>query len=465
MSAMSPRSPSIGSTCSGALRWGWHWKQRVFGALVALLALVVAAPTQADPEDRVVVLRLDGAIQPASLRYLERGLAEARERGAELVIVELDTPGGLVVSLREMTTALMGSDVPVVVYVAPTGARAASAGFFLLIAADVAAMAPGTNTGAAHPEPLGNRESVSDTALEKASNDAAAFARSIAAARGRPVEWAEKAVTESRSFSDHEAREKGLIDVVASGRAELLRALDGKEVRRFDGRTEVLSLRAPEVQVLGLTSAERFLMFIADPNIAYLLLLLGMIGIAAEVFSPGLVVPGIIGGLSMLLALYALSVLPVSVVGAALLLAGLAFFVVEAFVTSYGLLTVGGVISFVLGSIMLIDSPLPTARVSVWLIVPAAALLGAVLVFIATRAMRVRRMQPLGGLEDLLGEECEAVTSLEPEGRVFVRGEYWSAVAPTYVPRGARVRVRAVSGRRLEVDPALPTATPTPTQA
>jgi membrane-bound serine protease (ClpP class) len=411
------------------------------------------------PDDVVVVLRIDGAIQPASLRYLERGLAEARDRGATLTVVELDTPGGLLVSLREMTTALTTADVPVAVYVAPAGARAASAGFFLLIAADVAAMAPGTNTGAAHPVPLRNRESVPEQTLEKITSDAAAFARSIAAQRGRPVEWAEKAVTESRSFSDREAYDKHLIDLVAPDRGALIRALDGREIRRFDGRVEVLSLRAPRIEVIGLTTAERILMFIADPNVAYLLLLVGMLGIFIEVFSPGLIVPGVLGALSMLLALYALSVLPVSVVGIALLAAALALFVAEAFVTSYGLLAVGGVVALVLGSIMLIDTPIPSARVSIWLVVPTAVLLAAVVALLAARALRVRRRAPRGGLEELLGEEADVVTPLAPEGRVFVHGEYWDAVAPTRVPRGARVRVRAVSGKRLEVDPVSPIPT------
>lgn len=426
------------------------------GAALVLVGWIAAAPARAQPEDRVVVLRIDGAIQPASLRYLERGLAEASERGAKLTIVELDTPGGLLVSLREMTTALTTADVPVAVYVAPSGARAASAGFFLLIAADVAVMAPGTNTGAAHPVPLGDRDSVSDEMLAKAANDAAAFARSIASQRGRPVELVEEAVTESRSFSDREAHEQQLIDLVASSRDELIRALDGREVRRFDGRTEALSLDTPVVEVVGLTVPERILMFIADPNVAYLLLLVGMLGIAIEVFSPGLIVPGAVGGLSMLLALYALSVLPVNVVGIALLLVAAGLFVAEAFVTSYGLLTLGGIVSFVLGSIMLIDTPIPTARVSIWLVVPTAVLLAAVVAFLSSRALRLRRRPARGGLEELVGEEADVVTPLEPEGRVFVHGEYWDAVAATRIPRGARVRVRAIVGSRLEVDPISP---------
>lgn len=424
--------------------------------LLVLGGLHCAGPARAALDDRVVVLRIEGAIQPASLRYLERGLAEARDRGAKLTILELNTPGGLLVSLREMTAALTTAEVPVAVYVTPAGARAASAGFFLLLAADLAAMAPGTNTGAAHPVPLGNQESVPEKMLEKTVSDAAAFARSIASARGRPVGWAEQAVTESRSYSDQEAQAKQLIDLVASDREELLRAIDGRELRRFDGRVEVLSLRAPKVEVIGLNSADRILMFIADPNVAYLLLLIGMLGISIEIFSPGLIVPGAIGGLSMLLALYALSVLPVSVVGIALLVTALAFFVAEAFVTSYGLLTVGGVVAFVLGSVMLIDTPVPSARVSLGLVIPTAVLLATVVAFLATRALRLRRRRPLGGLEELLGEEGDAVTALEPEGKVFVHGEYWDAIAAKRLPRGARVRVRAISGKRLEVDPALP---------
>ncbi|MBI2892539.1 MAG: nodulation protein NfeD [Deltaproteobacteria bacterium] len=418
------------------------------------LALSLPGRPGAAADRAVVVLELRGAIQPASLRYLRRGLAESRDRSAALTILELDTPGGLLVSLREMTAALTGAERPVAVFVTPAGARAASAGFFLLIAADVAAMAPGTNAGAAHPIPLGSRDSVSDKALEKIASDAAAFARALAEQRGRSVQWAEKAVTHSLSYGDREALGKGLIDLVVSDRDSLIRALDGRRVRRFDGRTEVLSLSSARVEVVGLDVAERILMVIADPNVAYLLLLVGMLGIAIEIYSPGLVVPGALGVLSLLLAFYALSVLPVSLVGVALLVLAVTAFVAEAFVVSYGLLTAGGLVAFVLGSIMLVEGPVPAARVSVWLVLPTALVLAAVVALLAAKVLRARRRPPRAGLEELVGEVGDVVVPLAPEGRVFVHGEYWDAVSPTDLPTGTRVRVRRVVGRRLEVNPA-----------
>lgn len=433
---------------------------RVGLGLLLLGSLALGAQRAAPPEgepvgEPVVVLRLSGAIQPASLRYLRRGLKEAERRNAAVTVLELDTPGGLLGSLREMTQALGSSDRPVVVYVTPQGARAASAGFFLLLAADVAAMAPGTNAGAAHPVPLGSREEVPQQVQEKLTNDAAAFARALAELRQRSAEAAELAVTESRSFTEQECLRQRLTDLVAADRAELLRALDGRSVRRADGRVEVLSLRAPQVQVVELDAAERVLMVIADPNVAYVLLLLGLLGLAVELFSPGAWVPGALGALSLLLSLWALSVLPVSLVGVAFLLGAVACFVAEAFVPSYGLLTVGGLVCLVLGSLLLVEGPLPSARVSAWVVLPTALLVSAVVGVLAARAFRVRRAPARAGLEALVGEEGEAVEALAPSGRVFVHGEYWDAVAPASpLPKGTRVRIRAIAGSRLQVDPA-----------
>jgi len=413
---------------------------------------------------RVVVLRLDGAVQPASLRYVERGLQVAAERGAELVVLELNTPGGTLVSLRSMTAAITRSQVPVAVYVTPSGGRAASAGFFLLIAADVAAMAPGTNAGAAHPVTLGGRpgtgaekEKSPDAEIAKAVEDAAALARSLAAERGRPVEWAEKAVRESLSYSADEARRHGLIDVVATERSALLERIDGRTIRRFDGRTHVLGLGGAEVSTIERTVAERVLMVIGDPQVAYLLLLLGFLGLMVELFSPGAVVPGIAGGISLLLALYAFSVLPVS--GAAILLiaAGIGLLVAEAFVVSHGLLALTGVASFALGSLMLIDTPIPQWRIGLGLVLPTAAVLGAASLLLLSQAWRLRRAKPRSGLEAMIGEIGEMTSGIDAsrgEGTVFVHGEYWTATSERPLPGGARVRVERVEGRRLRVEPA-----------
>ena len=399
------------------------------------------------------MLDLDGAIDPGSVRYVERGLAEAERRGAALVVLRLDTPGGLVTSLREMTRAITSSPVPVVVYVAPSGARAASAGLFLVLAADVAAMAPGTNIGAAHPVALGG--GTDDTSMDKATQDAAALARSLAAARGRPTEAAERAVLDSISYSAVEARERGLVDLVVGSEAELLAALEGRIIRRAGGeeRLALGELRAVE---LPPTPGERFLMTVADPTVAYLLLVLGALGLVIELLTPGGMIAGISGAIALLLGLYGLSVLPVNVVGVVLLLLGIGLLVAEAFVTSFGLLAATGAAAFVLGSLLLFDDIRAPGMhgPGLGLVVPVAVVFAAATLFLATRAARVRRRPGLTGVEALLGAEGTVVQPLDPEGMVFVKGEHWTARADAPVGAGERVRVVGVAGNRLEVRPA-----------
>ncbi len=418
--------------------------------LVAVCFLAVAASSLA--AQRVVVVTLNDSIQPASLRYLQRGLDAARGGGAAVTIIELNTPGGLLTSLREMTTAITSAVTPVVVYVTPSGGQAASAGFFLLMAADVAAMAPGTNTGAAHPVgPQG--EDLQKTISEKLANDAAALARSLAQARGRPAEWAEKAVLQSASFTASEALEKKLIDLIASDRGELLKKLDGMEVKRFDGRAQTLQLSAPEIIPIEPNASDKLLSVIAHPNIAFLLFLAGIAGIGFELTHPGAIVPGVVGGVALLLGLFALSVLPINYVGVLLMLLAIVFFVLEVKVTSYGLLTIAGLVSFVFGALMLIDSPIPALRVGLEVILPSALLIAALVIFLLSRVVHAHRGQPLTGQEGLVGEEGRVVVALDPTGKVFVHGEYWDAVAPRSVGLGQRIRVVKVHGDRLEVEP------------
>lgn len=431
--------------------------RRVWRLLASLaIALPLLSPVRADtPAAEIAVLSLDGAIHPASLRYVERGLSEAAEMGAELVILELDTPGGLLVSLREMTTAITASPVPVVVYVTPPGARAASAGFFILMAADVAAMAEGTNTGAAHPVAVG--QDAPDAALDKATEDAAALVRSLASRRGRSVEWAEKAVRESLSYTAQEAKRHDLIEVIAPDREALVEALDGMRIERFGGATQVLELERPTVVAIEPTVAERLLMVLADPQVAYLLMMAGLIGLFIELTSPGLIVPGVAGGISLLLALYSFSVLPVNWVGALLILLGLGLLVAEALVTSYGLLAVAGVGSFVLGSMMLVDTPIPAFQIGLELIIPAAIVLGVTSVFLLARALRLQRTRSQTGSEGMVGEVGELVreigTGHAAEGTVFVHGEHWTATADEPLPVGSKVRIEAIEGHRLRVSP------------
>lgn len=426
--------------------------------ILAALLLVLLSPA-ALAGQRVVILTLKDSIQPASLRYLERGLKAAETSGATLTVVELNTPGGLIFSLREMTTAITTSSRPVVVYVTPTGAHAASAGFFILIAADVAAMSPGTNTGAAHP--VGAQgEDLAKTMVEKVTNDAAALVRSLATQRGRGVEWAEKAVRESASYTDREALEHKLIDLVANDRADLLKALDGRVVKRFDLREETLRLDAPELVVIRPNGSDKLLSVIAQPDIAFLLLLVGLVGLGFELTHPGAIFPGVLGGISILLAMFAFSVLPVNYVGVLLILLSIGFFIAEVKVTSYGLLTVAGLISFVIGSLMLIDSPIPSLRVGLEVILPAALMVAAIVIFLLTRVLRVHKTVPLTGAEGLVGEVADVVVALAPRGKVFVHGEYWDAVGTAELPAGGRARVVRMEGKILVVEPLGGSAAP-----
>jgi membrane-bound serine protease (ClpP class) len=318
-------------------------------ALTLTLMLAVAVPGFGG---EVVRMRVEDTIQPASQQFIERVLAEAAERDAALVVMELDTPGGLVDTTRDITTAITTSPVPVVVFVNPPGARAASAGFFILLAADVAAMAPGTNTGAAHPVG-GQGENLPEDVRDKVTNDAAAMVRSLAEQRGRNPETAERTVIESISLTAEEALEEGLIDLMATDIHDLLEQLNGLEVTRFSGDVETLDLDEPQMVEIEPSFAERLFSVLANPNIAYLLMALGALGLYVEITHPGGILPGVVGVIFMLLGLYSVSVLPVSWAGVALIFVAVMLFILEVKVTSYGLLTVGGVISFVLGSLML----------------------------------------------------------------------------------------------------------------
>ena len=420
-------------------------------AVGLVTALFAAPPLEAA---RVAVLRLADTIQPASQRYVERALGAAAASGAALVVLELDTPGGLLASTRKITTAITTSPVPVAVYVTPSGAQAASAGFFVLQAADVAAMAPGTNAGAAHPVG-GKGENLPEDVREKATNDAAALIRSLADRRGRDAALAERAVTESLSFTAKEALEKRLVDVVASSREALYHQLEGRTVRRFSGEAATLALAPVDEVRFPATPGERLLMTLANPNIAYLLMALAMIGIYTEVTHPGAILPGVVGVLALLLGLYSMSVLPVSFAGVALIVLALVLWLLEVKVTSYGLLTLGGLASFVLGSLMLFDSPIPDMRVSLKVILPTAVTVAAVVLFLLTRVVAVHRLRPMTGREGMVGEIGRAVTALGPEGKVMAHGEYWDAVAVNgEISAGARVRVVAVDGGRLRVEAA-----------
>jgi len=341
------------------------------GALVLFLGLTALSEAAG-----IMHFRMEDTVQPASRKYIERILQEAEDRDCSLVVMELDTPGGLLDSTREITTAITASNVPVAVYVSPAGARAASAGFFILMSADIAAMAPGTNTGAAHP--VGDRgQDLGEHMNAKITNDTLAMIRSFAKNRGRNVEKSVETVEQSSSFTAKEALDLNLIDVLAGDMDELLDQLDGMEISRFDGSKLKLDL-GEDVRIIEEkpTPAEKFLSILANPNIAYLLLALGMLGIYVEITHPGAVLPGVVGVIAILLGLYSTSVLPVNITGVALIIVGLALFLLEVKIASYGLLTAGGLISFILGSMMLFNSPIPDLRVSLGVILPTAVLIG-----------------------------------------------------------------------------------------
>jgi membrane-bound serine protease (ClpP class) len=422
---------------------------RYMMALVASLAAILSALPAWSGE--VVRMRVEDTIQPASRQFIERVLREAAERQATVVVMELDTPGGLVDTTRDITSAIMTSPVPVVVFVSPSGARAASAGFFILLSADVAVMAPGTNTGAAHPVG-GQGENLPEDVRDKVTNDVAAMVRSLAGQRGRNAETAEKAVLESISLTADEALDENLIDFIAGDFNDLIKQLDGYEVTRPSGDVEVLKLENPSVFEIEPSFAERLFSVLANPNIAYLLMALGALGLYVEITHPGGILPGVVGVIFLLLGLYSVSVLPVSWAGVALIFVAMTLFILEVKVTSYGVLTVGGVISFILGSLMLFDGPIPAMRVSASVVLPTAVVVASLTGFLLTRVLKAHRERPMTGKEGLVGEVGRVIGELNPEGKIVVHGEYWDARSISgNVAVGNKVRVVKVFDRGLDV--------------
>jgi membrane-bound serine protease (ClpP class) len=413
---------------------------------LGLLALLVI-PLQAD----VLRLEIDDMIHPITDEFLERGLAEAAARNSAAVLIELRTPGGLETSMRGMVEKILRSKVPVIVWVGPSGARAASAGFFILEAADIAAMAPGTNTGAAHPVSLGDK--VDDVMKTKMQEDAAAFMRSLAQRRGRNVEAAESGVREAKSFTEEEALKLQLIDVVASDVQTLLKWADGREVRRFDGTTTVLNVAGVPVIDFEMSLRQRLLSWIMNPNIAFILMSLGMLAIWAEFNNPGAILPGVVGLIAIVLAVFALNLLPTRYAAIGLILVAFLLFAAEAKFTSYGIFGAGGVLCLIFGALLLVDGPIPEMRVHMLTALIVSVPIGVIAIFLMTLVLRSRNYQVTTGSEAMVGEIGVAQTVLEPDGKVFVHGELWNATAATPIASGARVRVRTVEGLRVFVDP------------
>jgi len=411
-----------------------------------------AAAAAAGGEALVYTVTLDDAIHPISSKYFTEALDRADREGATLLILRLDTPGGLMTSMEAMITRMTHARVPVVVFV--YGSKAASAGFFLTIAADVAVMAPGTRFGAAHPVMVGGDLPKDSPMNAKIENDAAAYARSLAENRRRNAVEAEKAVRESLAFTEQEALKLKLIDFVASDEAEILKRLDGRPIRRFSGETVTLDLGHTRTVSLDMSGRERFLSFLANPTLAALLLLIGILGLYVEFTHPGLIAPGLVGAICLLLFVFASQMLPINWIGVALVVLGMVLFLLEIKIVSHGALAAGGVVSLVLGALILFpNSPeMPGWRAARMLVLGVAAAAGTIMAILTVMVTRVWRLRPITGASGLLEERGTALTDLDPEGRVFVHGEYWNARAARPVMKGAVVRVTGVHDLVLDVD-------------
>jgi membrane-bound serine protease (ClpP class) len=426
-----------------------------FTASAGAVTASIPAPRASDAPV-VHVARVDSIIHPVSAEFMIQTLDAADRDGASLVVFTLSTPGGLVDSTRDIVTRMLAAKTPVAVFVMPAGARAASAGFILTIAADIAVMAPGTHIGAAHPVAGGTGgEKLDDTTAEKLRSDVAAYVRTLASGRKRNVALAEEAVNTSRAFTEAEALNASppLIDVVAADVAELLRTIDGRVVRRFDGSTVTLETDDASLVRVEMSTRQRILSAIAHPNIAFLLLSLGMLGLVVELWSPGAIFPGVVGALSLLLALFALQVLPVNYAGVALIALGTLLLILEIKVTSYGLLTVAGLVSLVFGAMILMDSPQPELRIDLWFVLPIALTLAGIAMFLVRLGVTAQRQPAATGAAAMIGARARTMTAIEPgdTGQVKVLGELWRATASESIAPGAPVIITSVDGLTLTV--------------
>lgn len=419
--------------------------------LFAVALLLCGPETGFTRQPEVYVIRVSNAISPGTADYIKKGIQQAAEDQAALIIVELDTPGGLAESMRNIEMAILGSPVPVAVYVAPAGARAASAGVMITMAADIAAMAPGTNIGAAHPVGIGGKK-IDKTMADKVVNDMVAHARSVAEKRGRNADWVEKAIRESVSVTETEALKENVIDVIATDMDDLIRQING---RTIPGKG-VLKLDGAIRTVLKEGLRTKILKTISDPNIAYILMMIGIAGIYFELSHPGAIFPGVIGAVSLVLAFFAFQTLPVNYAGVLLILLAVVFFIMEMKITSYGLLSVAGVLSFLLGSIMLFEGTSPEMRVAWRVMLPTLALVCGFFVVVAGLVFKSQVSRPRTGADGLVGETGVVKDALEPEGKVQVHGELWKARSAVPLRTGARVRVVKVENLIIEVEPLEP---------
>jgi membrane-bound serine protease (ClpP class) len=407
-------------------------------------------PVLAWAGDRIVVVKISGAINPVVANFVSQQISLANLAGDELIVIRMDTPGGLDTSMRQIIKAIQTSRIPVATYVAPSGSRAASAGTFITIASHIAAMAPGTNIGAAHPVNLMGGGEQSSTMEDKIVNDAAAYIRSLAEQRGRNVYWAELSVKKSVSISAEEAKKLDVIDLVAADLNALVLAVDGRDVK-MGSQTVTLNTRGRDVVYMEMNQRERILDIISNPNVAYILMMLGIVGLYFELSNPGLILPGVVGGISLILALYAMQTLPINYAGLLLIVLGMVLFIAEVNVPSFGLLSVGGAISIFLGSIMLIDSDDPTMQISNTVLIPTllfSVVLAAGSIYLAGRSYKKR---PVSGAEGLIGQSGVVKTELNPDGKVLLHGEIWNAQSSGKIDVGEKVVVKSIEGLKVIV--------------
>ncbi|MEK6684613.1 MAG: nodulation protein NfeD [Nitrospirota bacterium] len=412
-------------------------------------AVLADGPKTASETATVTVATYEGVINPVAAEYLAQVIADAAKDHAQALVIQLDTPGGLDTSMRLIIKEMSASEVPVIVYVSPVGARAASAGVFITLAAHIAAMAPGTNIGAAHPVAMGGGE-MDKEMKKKVENDAAAYIRSIAEKHGRNVQWAEDAVRQSVSATETEALKLKIIDLVADDLNALLAAVDGRTVETATGK-HTLQTKSAGVKKIPMTGRMKILNALSDPNIAYILMLLGIYGLIFELSNPGAILPGVVGAICIILAFYSFQTLPINYAGLLLILAAVIMFIAEIKVPSYGLLTVGGVVSMVLGSLMLIKTDIPSMQISLWVILPTAVATAGFFVLVVEMAWKTHKRKTVAGIEGFIGASGIARTEINPRGQILIQGEIWDSVSPEPIREGETVEVTGIEGLKLHV--------------
>jgi len=423
---------------------------RVKNFFIVLLILCLFSPFCFSS---IFFINVDTAIHPVSSEYIRKTIDRAEQEQVHLIILSLNTPGGLDSSMREIIERILSSKIPVAAYVSPSGARAASAGFFISMACDLWIMAPGTNTGAAHPVGVSiTGQGMDETMSDKVTNDAASYIKSIAEKRKRNTQMAEDAVRKSLSYTETEALSGKLIDLIASNEQDIIDHFHGKSIERFDGTEMILDLKNEEIISVPMSSRQKFLITIANPNLAYILLMIGLLGLYFEFSNPGAILPGVLGGICLLLAVFSFQILPINYVGLTLIVLSVGLFILEIKVQSYGILSLGGIAAMLIGSIMLVNSPIPELKPSLSFIIPMALGLSAIFIFLVIIAIRAHSKKASTGREGLLGEIGVVHSDLSPEGKVFVHGEIWRAEASEAIPKGTKVVVvEVMDGLKIRV--------------